>query len=260
MSKLRMFNAAPIVLACWGMLVPTANLRAEEAASTETKVAAKITDVALGDGGVAVGVVVDGQGKPVDGASVAIKTDSKVVATVVTDEKGEFAVREMRGGIYEIQAPQGAAVFRFWTAKAAPPAAKNRMTLVSDAKLVRGQCGEHGCNTGGLFGGGGGAPTVTDGGYWGNNAGSVIGDSVGNGFSHGGGMFDGYVDGGMYDGGFVDGGYCPPGTTPVYSGGSGLGLGLFGGGFLGTAAVIGGTVAIGAVIADELDDDDPVSP
>lgn len=249
MSKLRWFNAAPIVLACWGMLVPTAEIRAEEAAKTT------ITDIALGDGGVARGIVVDGQGKPVDGASVSIKTDSKVVATAVTDDKGEFSVREIRGGVHEVHAPQGAAVFRFWTAKAAPPAAKNRATIVSDAKAVRGQCGEGGC---GLHGDS--TPLVTGGGYWSNGAGSALGNSIGNGFGHGGGLFGGCSDGGVFNGGCGDGGmyggnYCPP------EGGSMFGAGLFGGSYLHTAAFVAGTVAIGAVIAEAIDDDDdPVSP
>ena len=98
-----------------------------------------------------------------------------------------------------------------------------------------------------------------------SDAGFANGGFVDGGFGNGGFVDGGFVDGGFGNGGFgnggfVDGGfghYCPPGTTPVYSGGGG-GFGLFGGSFLGTAAVIGGTIAIGAVIADELDDDDPV--
>ena len=231
MSKLRWFNAAPIVLACWGMLVPTAEIRAEEAAKTT------ISDIALGDGGVARGIVVDGQGRPVDGASVSIKTDAKVVATVVTDDKGEFSVREIRGGVHEVHAPQGAAVFRFWTAKAAPPAAKNRITIVSDAKAVRGQCSEGGC---GLHGDS--TPHVTGGGYWSNGAGSALGNTIGNGFGHGG-LVSGCADAGCA------GGVNDCGPPPV-----------FGGFFSGSGSYLAAAALVVGIVAVADNDDDPVSP
>jgi hypothetical protein len=224
MSKLRWFNAAPIVLACWGLLVLTAEIRAEEAAPNT------ITDVALGDGGVARGVIVDGQGKPVDGATVSIKVNSRVVATVVSDAKGEFVIREMRGGIHEVHAPQGTSLCRFWTARSAPPAAKNRITVVSDAQTVRGQSADvHADST----------PPVTGGGYWGNGAGSAVGNSIGNGFGHGGGAFGGCGNCGE--------GCCSP---PAY----------YNADYLYTAAVIAGAVAIGYAICDDDDHYYPSSP
>ena len=96
------------------------------------------TDVALRDGGVLVGQLVDGQGAPLPAAMISIQSQGRPVAEAKTNDQGEFAVNGLKGGVYEIAAPGHQGAYRVWAPRTAPPAASNGVLLVSDADVVRG--------------------------------------------------------------------------------------------------------------------------
>lgn len=141
MKSLKILKAAAVSLACFGVLVP----RAEILASTSKEVAPKNVkapaDLQLGQGGTLTGVVIDLQQKPIDGAVVSIRQGNKEVARTVTDRKGKFQVKNLRGGVYEIVSANGTGLYRAWAAKTAPPKARKSALVVSGAQVVRGQFG-----------------------------------------------------------------------------------------------------------------------
>jgi len=83
-----------------------------------------VVDIALADGGVLHGQVVDLQGSGVTGVPVSVKDKDRDVAGTTTTADGRFAVQGLKGGVYQVAAGQGQGVFRLWTSKAAPPSAQ----------------------------------------------------------------------------------------------------------------------------------------
>jgi hypothetical protein len=88
-----------------------------------------VTDVALKDGGVLNGQVVDLRGSGVTGVSVTLGTQNKEVAATTTSAEGRFAVSGLRGGIYHVAAAEGHGVYRLWSAGTAPPSAQNSILV-----------------------------------------------------------------------------------------------------------------------------------
>lgn len=107
-------------------------------------VAVRSTDYLLGQKGMLAGNVVNQQGQPAAGLPVQVLHDGRVIATAYSNEKGEFAVESLRSGIHTVQLGESQQPVRFWNNAAAPPSAVNRMAIVVDEEVVRGQCGE-GC-------------------------------------------------------------------------------------------------------------------
>ena len=84
-----------------------------------------IRDVALQTGGVMHGQVVDAQGNPCDQVAVRVvrTSDPTPLAVVQTDSQGRFAVSGLSGGVYRVETPAGAAMYRLWAPNTAPPSA-----------------------------------------------------------------------------------------------------------------------------------------
>lgn len=98
-----------------------------------------MTDIALQKGGILVGQVT---GKKNEQQIIRIRQNNELVAEVTTGKNGQFMVKGLRGGIYEIISSQGEGSFRAWAEGTAPPAAKQFALLVnSDENVVRGQWG-----------------------------------------------------------------------------------------------------------------------
>jgi hypothetical protein len=53
------------------------------------------------------------------------------VASAVTDRQGQFSVRGLRGGVYEVSSGGSSQAFRVWTASASPPSANESVTIVA---------------------------------------------------------------------------------------------------------------------------------
>ena len=87
--------------------------------------------MALQDGGTLVGQVVDQQGNPLGNTRVTVLQQDQEVANAATDANGNFQVSGLRGGIYQVAAGQGMAVYRVWAPNTAPPSAQASAMVVS---------------------------------------------------------------------------------------------------------------------------------
>ncbi len=107
-----------ISLATVGLCMPQV---AFAAAPTPTP---PVVDIALTDGGVLHGQVVDLQGSGVAGIPVSVKAQNQEVVRTTTTDGGRFSVKGLRGGVYQLAAAQGQGVYRMWAANTAPPSAQ----------------------------------------------------------------------------------------------------------------------------------------
>ena len=150
MTLLRPIRAAMVVASCIGIVFPTSTAGAANPSPREKDTFSAlprplITDVALGENGTVRGQVVDHQGVPVRGSSVAMVRDGQELAHVASDHQGHFFVTGLQGGVYHVTSAQGGGTFRLWAPGTAPPAARQVITVVGGADIVRGQAprGDH---------------------------------------------------------------------------------------------------------------------
>lgn len=116
-------RSAMIVMAALGVCMPELAL----AASPPTPPA--VIDVAMADGGVLHGQVVDLQGGSTTGVPVTVKGQNQEIIRTTTAKDGQFSVQGLRGGVYQVAAGDGQGVYRLWTAKAAPPSAQKNAVV-----------------------------------------------------------------------------------------------------------------------------------
>jgi hypothetical protein len=106
----------------------------------------RATDVTLGPDGLLSGRVLDAQGAPAANLPVSLQlfnvggnAQNPEIAAVVTDPQGHFAIRGVRGGLYQLITPQGRGIYRLWVSGTAPsPSAPQVATLVVGGDTVRG--------------------------------------------------------------------------------------------------------------------------
>ena len=96
-------------------------------------------DVAMAKDGNIFGRVLDADQKGVAKTAVSIRQGKTEVAQAVTDAEGRFEVANLKGGVYLVAASSGYGMFRFWTAKSAPPKSHDQVLLMSKAMVVRAQ-------------------------------------------------------------------------------------------------------------------------
>jgi hypothetical protein len=120
---------------------PVQNAVQAEPAPAAASPVLDVIDVALTAGGEFSGQVVDAQGRPQAGTSVMVCRQQQVVATTSTDEHGQFSLRGLQGGMYQVVAGQGMQSFRLWAPGTAPPAARQSALLIASDQVVRGQGG-----------------------------------------------------------------------------------------------------------------------
>lgn len=132
--KLRKLQWCATMLALVGMLMPTAAWSAEAPRALPTGV-----DVALADGGLFVGQVVDAQGVRLAKADVSIRYQGKEVVKTTTDANGVFAAKGLRGGQYDVVTADHTAPMRLWAADTAPPSARTAALIVTGNNVVNGQ-------------------------------------------------------------------------------------------------------------------------
>jgi hypothetical protein len=121
-----------VLLSLLGMLAPAQLL------ATAPEINA-VKDVALHDGGVLVGQVVDPQGAAKAGTPVTISFDGQTIASTNTGSDGYFAVKGLRGGVHQVATTEGQGAYRLWAAGTAPPAAQEGVLVVAGNDLARGQ-------------------------------------------------------------------------------------------------------------------------
>jgi hypothetical protein len=84
-----------------------------------------VTDVALADGGLLQGQVVNPQsGVGAANMPVTLRMQDQIVATTTTDAAGRFAVQRLRGGVHQVIAGESQGIYRFWSPGTAPPSAQ----------------------------------------------------------------------------------------------------------------------------------------
>lgn len=137
----RILNGVMVSLAALGVLIPSPLLAGSP---TRTPV---ILDVALRDGGVLVGQVVNEQGAAEVGVPVSIRSQDRELAIARTGKEGYFAFKGLRGGVYQLVADRGHGVYRVWSPGTAPPAAQEGALLVNSDQVVRGQAAGPGFRT-----------------------------------------------------------------------------------------------------------------
>ena len=109
------------------------------------------SDVALNAAGLLKGTVLNTTAQPVAGVAVNVLHEDKVVATAMSNEKGEFTVKGLRNGAHIIKVGPTQQAVRLWGTDTAPPAAVENIAIVVDEETVRGQNGTGGGNQVGNF-------------------------------------------------------------------------------------------------------------
>jgi hypothetical protein len=132
------FATTAAALACLAMLVPQPIL-AEQPVTAP--LAGEAQDVALGEGGLLVGHVLNQEGVAQSNVSVAVHMGEHEIVRSTTDQNGVFAAQGLRGGQVTISSDQGYRVCRLWTAGTAPPSAEPNAIIVQEGAIVRGQWG-----------------------------------------------------------------------------------------------------------------------
>ena len=146
MQALKILQFAVVVLATVGIVLPQTRILASEQA-TPSKMTVKVLpsnallDIRLGKDGAFTGRTINHNGKPVVGAKVVISQGKTEVGESVTDEHGNFAVPNLKSGIYDVSCGATTGTYRTWTDKAAPPSAKPHSVLVLGENGARGQYG-----------------------------------------------------------------------------------------------------------------------
>jgi len=137
MKGVTIIRAVAVWLAVAGFCLPQVAL----ATTPETTCPSTVVDVALHDGGVLLGQVVDPQGVSLASVPVLLKTEGQPLAEGKTDTNGGFAFRGLQGGVYQLVAAEGHAAYRLWAPGTAPPSARPGALVIVGRETVRGQCG-----------------------------------------------------------------------------------------------------------------------
>ncbi|HUQ69334.1 MAG TPA: carboxypeptidase-like regulatory domain-containing protein [Planctomycetaceae bacterium] len=146
MKQISLFKRAVIALAAIGMMLPAPQVQAATAAPAKViRTDATVLDIGLKSDGVFAGRVVDHTGTPSAKTEVTIRQGQQVVAKATTDAEGRFAVKGLKGGVYEVASGATVGTYRVWNETMAPPAAKEQVLLVLGQNGARGQC----CGVGG---------------------------------------------------------------------------------------------------------------
>jgi hypothetical protein len=136
MKLVKKFGYAAAILASSIIAVP----QTIQAAETQIiRAQGKVVDIALHQGGLLVGQVVDASGKSQEGQQVAVIRGNEVVAKGVTAKDGQFQIAGLQGGTYQVQSNIGSTSCRFWAPQTAPPSAAKGLLMVNSEELARGQ-------------------------------------------------------------------------------------------------------------------------
>lgn len=135
---IRILRPALLLFSCLGLLCnPLCAWEVDK--PKEQRRAAMALDVVLGARGTLSGELRDRQGRIRPRIPVVLWKGENVVQRVRTDTKGRFQFAGLRVGVYRVIAPDASVGCRAWTAKIAPPAARQSLLLVADDVSARGQ-------------------------------------------------------------------------------------------------------------------------
>lgn len=115
-------------------------------AAVSSTQAPRVIDVALGEGGVLRGQVVDCQGVSMANVPVLLLAGEQKLAVSQTDDSGYFSFKGLCGGVYQVSAAEGFAAYRLWVPGTAPPSSQRGALIVAGTDLVRGQLCDDACS------------------------------------------------------------------------------------------------------------------
>lgn len=140
MKTSKILKGLGLSLSCLSLALPTSVMAGETVASQKSNAPTPVaTDVALGEGGVLTGHVIDHQGAAKAETQVAVYYQSKAVATTTTDANGRFVIGGLREGSHQVASGKQVTVCRFWKSSTAPPSALSKVMLVENGAVARGQ-------------------------------------------------------------------------------------------------------------------------
>ncbi len=135
MKPIRVFQSWAVALATVGFCLPQVAFAAPQSQGSV------VTDVALQNGGVLLGQVLNTSGAPQKDVPVSIRTGKQELGIAKTDANGYFAFSGLRGGTYQVVAADGLGAFRAWAPGTAPSGSQQGALLVAGRDLARGQFG-----------------------------------------------------------------------------------------------------------------------
>jgi hypothetical protein len=125
-----------------------------------------IADVVLSSDSGLSGRFLDGEGRPVDGAIVALSRNRTVIARTATGSGGAYHLPQVEQGVYQLTLGTQTQTVRVWNPQLAPPAAQQLLTTVRGDEVVRAQLGLASFgSTAGIVGGAAGVVGAGAGGY-----------------------------------------------------------------------------------------------
>lgn len=101
----------------------------------------KVRDVRLSADGTFSLQLVDSQGNGIKDVPVQLNYDGRKIAEGRSDETGRLQFTGLRPGLHALTAGVGVEAIRLWAADAAPSTAVERLAVVSEERIVRGQPG-----------------------------------------------------------------------------------------------------------------------
>ena len=115
------------------MIVPAMPVSAAPKVTQESRTGA---DVVLVNGELN-GRLLNSNGKPMNGASVVVSKNGKVVAKTTTQTDGSYNVEGLSSGVHTVSMADGRFPVRLWSKQAAPASARTQFVVAKTA--VRGQ-------------------------------------------------------------------------------------------------------------------------
>lgn len=92
--------------------------------------------VALRDGGVLFGQLLDAQKQPIANQEVRILSQGRLVIAIKTNAHGQFGVRGLRGGVHTIESTTSRQTVQLWAPGTAPPSADRIAVMVAGQENI----------------------------------------------------------------------------------------------------------------------------
>lgn len=128
-----------VAAACLNFILPLRLTVAADPPGRGPVAPLQLRDIALQDGGLLQGQLLDRQGRPLAGTVVQIAQRGSLLAQTRVAADGRFAFRGLRGGVVQVISPQGVAPCRLWAPRTAPPNARPSLLMVQGQMAQRGQ-------------------------------------------------------------------------------------------------------------------------
>jgi hypothetical protein len=125
-------------MAAANLALPLTIIQADESSIVQERPATRAVDSVLGPHGELSGKILLPDGKPAANHEVILARNGQDLDRVDCDERGRFAFSNVKSGLYDLRTAHGTRIIRAWQADAAPPAARESLTLVA-GPIVRGQ-------------------------------------------------------------------------------------------------------------------------